>query len=233
MTARLTGECAFLAGTAAAAATADAGHRAEQADPHRPADGEDRAAGAGRHPDGAGHQPVPEGPQQHAGRPQGRAAGRRYRRQPRRHQDQGAGTDRARQRRHDLRPAGRVRAARHLRLRGRAQDADPQPGRRRGHVAAQAQSVFRARLRHLGAEHACAGRLRGEGAEVQERHHHQRGLRLRLRADGRLPARVRGRRRPRGEEAVAADRHARLHAVSSRSSAASMRWCRASPAPIR
>ena len=78
-----------------------------------------------------------------------------------------------------------------------------------------------------------AGRLRGEGAEVQERHHHQRGLRLRLRADGRLPARVRGRRRPRGEEAVAADRHARLHAVSSPSSAASMRWCRASPAPIR
>ena len=157
---------------------------------------------------------VPQGPQQHARRPQGRADGRRHRRQPRRHQDQGAGTDRARQRRHDLRPAGRVRAAGDLRLRRRAQDADPEPGRGRGHVAAQAQPVFRARLRHLGAEHAPAGRLRGEGAEVQERHHHQRGLRLRLRADGRLPARVRGRRRPRGEEAVAADRHARLHAVS-------------------
>ena len=49
-----------------------------------------------------------------------------------------------------------------------AQDADPQPGRGRGHVAAQAQPVFRARLRHLGAEHACAGRLRGQGAEVQD-----------------------------------------------------------------
>ena len=54
---------------------------------------------------------------------------------------------------------------------------------------------------------------RREGAEVQERHHHQRGFRLRLRADGRLPARVRGCRRPRGEKAVAADRHARLHAL--------------------
>ena len=102
------------------------------------------------------------------GRPQGRAAGRRHRRQSRRHQDQGAGTDRARQRRHDLRPARRVRAARHHRLRRRAQDADPQPRRGRGHVAAQAQPVFRARLRHLGAEHARAGRLRRKGAEVQD-----------------------------------------------------------------
>ena len=52
---------------------ADAGDRAEQADPHRPAHRQDRAARAGRHPDGAGHQPVPQGPQQHARRPQGRS----------------------------------------------------------------------------------------------------------------------------------------------------------------
>ena len=45
------------------------------------------------------------------------------------------------------------------RLCRRAQDADPQSGRRRGYVAAQTQSVFRARLRHFGAEHAPAGRL--------------------------------------------------------------------------
>ena len=119
------------------------------------------------------------------------------------------------------------------RLRRRAQDADPQPRRRRGHVAAQAQPVFRARLRHLGAEHASAGRLRREGAEVQERHHHQRGFRLRLRADGRLPARVRGCRRPGGEEAVAAASSLPTTRPTSPSSAASMRWCRALPARTR
>ena len=48
---------------------------------------------------------------------------------------------------------------------------DPEPRRRRGHDPAQAQPVLRARLRHLGAEHASAGRLRGQGAEVQARDH--------------------------------------------------------------
>ena len=70
------------------------------------------------------------------------------------------------QRRHHRRPARRLRAAGDLRLRRRAQDADPQPRRRRGHDAAQAQPLFRARLRHLGAGDASAGRLRGQGAEV-------------------------------------------------------------------
>ena len=39
---------------------------------------------------------------------------------------------------------------------------------------------------------ASAGRLRAQGAEIQDRDHHRRGLRLRLRADGRVPAGVRG-----------------------------------------
>ena len=67
---------------------------------------------------------------------------------------------------------------------------------------------------HLGPVHAPAGRLRGQGAEAQARDHDRRRLRLRLRADGRLPAGLRGCGRPGREEAVAADRDARLHAVS-------------------
>ena len=168
---------------------------------------------AGRHPDGAGHAPLPQGPEQHAGRPQGRARRRRHRRQPGGRQDQDPGAGRARQRRHDLRAARRLRAPRHHRLRRAGQDADPEPRRRRGHDAAQAQSLLRPRLRHLGPEHARAGRLRREGAEVQERDHDRGRLRLRPRADGRLPARLRGRGRPGREEAVAADRDPRLHAL--------------------
>ena len=44
---------------------------------------------------------------------------------------------------------------------------DPEPRRGRGHDPAQAQPVFRARVRHLGAEDASAGRLRRQGAQIQ------------------------------------------------------------------
>ena len=61
--------------------------------------------------------------------------------------------------------------------------------------------------------HAPDGGLRRQGTEAQAHHHHLRGLRLRLRADGRLPADLRGQRRQDRQEAVAADGHARLHAL--------------------
>ena len=133
--------------------TADARHRAEQADQDRPVDGEDRAPGAGRPADGAGHGAVLQGPQQQDGRPAGGTGDRRHRRQSRRHQDQGAGTDRARPGRHDLRSARRRSS---LLAISDYVAAHKTPilslGRRRGHDAAQAQPVFRARFRHLGAE---------------------------------------------------------------------------------
>ena len=95
-TSRKVSRRAVLAGTAAGAAAALTRFPAPAiarngAVQTRPADGQDRAAGARRHPDGAGHHPLPEGAQVHARRPQGRAHRRRYRRQPRRRQDQGAG----------------------------------------------------------------------------------------------------------------------------------------------
>ena len=46
---------------------------------------------------------------------------------------------------------------------------DPEPRRRRGHDPAQAQPLLRARVRHLGAGDASPGRLRGQGAQVQDR----------------------------------------------------------------
>ena len=180
----------FLAGTAAGTAAAtlqvprprDCPRRALQ---DRPADRQDRPAGAGRHPDGAGHRHVPEGEEQHAGRPQGGAAGRRYRRQPGRRQDQGAGGDRARQGQRHPGAARRLRAAGHHRLRARQRHAADQPGRGRGRDAAQGQSVRHPPLRDLGAMQPRDGRLRRQGAEAQARGHHLRGLRLRPRADGR------------------------------------------------
>ena len=102
---------------------ADAGNCRGQAGQDRPPHGEDRAARAGRHPDGAGHQPVPQAPWPEARRPQGGAGDRRYRRQPGRHQDQGAGADRTRPRGFHRRPARRLRAPGDLRLRRPAQDA--------------------------------------------------------------------------------------------------------------
>ena len=130
-------------------------------------------------------------------------------------------------------PLGRVRAAGHHRLHRAAQDADAEPRRRRGHDAAQAQPLFPARVGDLGAGDAAPGRLRGEGAEVQARGLHRRGFRLRLRADGRLPARLRGRGRQGAEEAVGAARHRRQHALSSPRSPIAT-WCaRAMPARPR
>ena len=63
------------------------------------------------------------------------------------------------------------------------------------------------------AGHASDGRLRGQGTQAQESRHHHRGLRLRLRADGRLPADLRGERRQDHQQDLAAAGHARLHAV--------------------
>ena len=59
--------------------------------------------------------------------------------------------------------------------------------------------------------------------------HHLRGLRLRLRADGRLPADLRGQRRQDPQEALAAAGHARLHALSSRRSRIATACARALP----
>ena len=91
---------------------------------------------------------------------------------------------------------------------------DPEPRRRRGHDAAQAQSrtscappATSAQNMHPLADYAA------KELKYKTRDHDRRRLRLRLRADGRLPARVRGRRRPGREEAVAAARHPGLHAV--------------------
>ena len=69
----------------------------------RPAHGQDRAAGAGRHPDGAGHRHIPQGEELHAGWAQGGAAGRRHRRQSGGRPHQGPGGDRARQGQRDPR----------------------------------------------------------------------------------------------------------------------------------
>ena len=146
-------------------------------------------------------------------RPQDRLHLGRHRRQSGRRQDQGAGADRARQGQRHPRAARRLRAARHHRLRPRQPDAADQPrGRRRRHPA-QGQSVRHPPVGDLGAVLSRHGRLRRQGAQVQARRDDLRGLRLRLRADVRLPARVRGQRRQGGEEAVAAAGDAGLHAV--------------------
>ena len=136
----------------------------------------------------------------------------RYRRQSGRHQDKGAGTDRARPGRFHRRPARRLRTAGHQRLCRSAQVPDPESCRRRGYDPAQAQPVFRARFGDVGAADASARRLRPQGTEIRDRDHRRQRFRLRLRGDGRLPAGVRGCGRPGEGEAVAAARDARLYA---------------------
>ena len=153
---------------------------------------------------------VPEGKELHARRPQGRVLLRRHRRQPGRRQDQGAGAGRARQGRHHPRAARRLRAARDHRLHRAEQDAAAQPRRRRGHDAAPAQPVLHARLGDLRAGDAPDGattppRSSSSSASIT----HLGGLRLRPRADGRLPADLRGCRRQDRQEAVAAARRRR------------------------
>ena len=109
----------------------------------------------------------PEGKEQHDGRPQGGVLLRRHRRQPGRHQDQGAGAGRARQGRRHPRPARGLRAAGDHRLHRAEQDAAAEPRRRRGHDAAPAQPVFHSRLGDLRAGDASDGGLRRQGTEAQ------------------------------------------------------------------
>ncbi len=179
----------------------------------RPAHGEDRTAGARRHPDGTGRADVPEGKKLHHGRPQGRLHLRRHRRQSGRHQDQSPGAGRARQGRRHPRPARRLRALCDQRLHQRTENADAEPcGGRQPHPA-HAQSVFAARLGDLVASLSSDRALRRDRAEVQARLLHHRGFRLRLRADGRLPGGVCQRRRLRRQQIVAAAGDAGLHAL--------------------
>ena len=209
---------AVLAGTAAGAAAAlgrfpTPAIAESRALPARPAHGEDRPAGARRHPDGAGRPDLSEGKQLHDGRPQGRLRLRRHRRQSGRHQDQGPGAGRARQGRRDPRPARRFRALRHQRLHQRAENADAQSrGGRQSHPA-RAQSVSVARVGDLVAGDAADGALRGDRIEAQARRHDLGRLRLRLRADGRFSGGVRQGRRLHRQQALAAAVDARLHAL--------------------
>ena len=113
----------------------------------------------------------PEGKEQHDGRPQGGVLLRRHRRQPGRHQDQGAGAGRARQGRRHPRAARGVRAARDHRLHRAEQDAAAEPRRRRGHDAAPSQSVFHPRLGDLRPGDAPDGGLRRQGDEAQAHRH--------------------------------------------------------------
>ena len=68
----------------------------------------------------------------------------------------------------------------------------PQSRRRRGHDAAPPEPVFPARIGDLGTGDASDGGLCRQGNEAQAHDHDLGGLRLRLRADGRLPADLRG-----------------------------------------
>ena len=179
----------------------------------RPAHRQDRPARSGRYPDGTGRHHLSEGDEQHDGRPEGGVLLRRHRRQPGRHQDQGPGVGRARQGRRHPRTARGVRTARDFRLHRAGQDSAAQPRRRRGHDAAPAQSVFHPRIGHFGTVHAPDGGLRRQGAEAQACRHGVRRLRLRLRADGRLSADLRGSWRQDRQEAVATAGHAGLHAL--------------------
>ena len=124
------------------------------------------------------------------------------------HQDPGTG--RAAQRVGADRPARRLRGAGDRRLHPDVEDADPDGRGRRGHDAAQGQSVAGAAELHVGADEPSARRLRRQGPEVQARGRARRRLRLRPRMRRRLPARVRGQRRQGGAEAVHAAQRARL-----------------------
>ena len=144
------------------------------------------------------------------GRPAGAAVHRRLggRARGRAHQDAGAG--RARQRLLPDRPARDRRGARDRRLHPRQADPDLERRCRRGHDSAQGEPVVRARDLDVGAVLLRNGRLRGEGVEIQARRNDRRRHRLWLRAERRLPARLRGRGRQGGAEAVAAAQRARL-----------------------
>ena len=163
-----------------------------RAHPRRLPDREDRPARLGRPADGAGPSDLPEGPQEHAGRPAGGAHHRGHHRQsgglP--HQDAGAGG--ALQRVLRARPARRVRGAGDRRLHPLLAHADARRCRRRGPDAAQGQSVVHAAGLDLGAAEPSDGRLRRQGAEVQARRDHRGRFRVRSRERRRLPARVRG-----------------------------------------
>ena len=163
----------------------------------RPAHRQDRPAGAGRYPDGTGHPHLPEGEGQRARGPQDRVHLRRHRRQSGRRPHQGAGADRARQGQRHPRAARRLRTAGDHQLRARQRDAaDQSRGGGRRHPA-RGQSVRDPSLGDVGAVLSRHGRLRGEGFEIPPRGADLGGLRVRLRADGRLPARVRGQWRAR------------------------------------
>ena len=73
-----------------------------------------------------------------------------------------------------------------------AENAVPQPCRRRGHDATPPEPVFPACFGDLGTGHASDGGFRRQGNEAQAHDHDLGRLRLRLRADGRLPADLRG-----------------------------------------
>ena len=175
----------------------------------------------------------PEGKEQHDGRPQGRVLLRRHRRQPGRHQDQGAGAGRARQGRRHPRAARGLRAAGDHRLHRAEQDPAAEPRRRRGHDAAPAQSVFHPRVGDLRAGDASDGGLRRQGDEAQARRLHLRGLRLRPRADGRLPADLRGRRRQDPQEDCGRRWSRRTTRPTSRRSPIATASARALPARTR
>ena len=145
----------FLVGTALAAALPRRPGPG-QAGPHRPAHREDRAARPGgiqmeqgmiRFLKDRNYTLAGRKAELVVGDTGGNPAGTKI-------EDAGAG--RARQRRHDLRAARRLRAPRHHRLRRAGEDADPEPRRRRGHDAAAAQPLLRPRLRHVGPEHVPA-----------------------------------------------------------------------------
>ena len=135
----------------------------------------------------------PEGKGLHARRPQGRVHLRRHRRQPGRHQDQGAGAGRARQGRRHPRAARRLRTARDHRLYRAAEDAAAQPRCRRGHDAATPEPVFPARLGHAHRRRCTRWpTIAAKELKLKRMITIVRGLCLRLRADGRIPADLRG-----------------------------------------
>jgi hypothetical protein len=159
----------------------------------RTADRQDGSAGPGRKPDGAGHRHVLEGEELHACRTQDRFHQRRYRRQPRGSQRQGAGAHRARPGRHHFRAAGGRRTARHHRLSPRKADAiDQSRGRRRRHATPR-EPLRGASLCELVPMRPRAWRLRGKGPEIQDRGNPRFRFCVRIRAGRRLPARVRKR----------------------------------------
>ena len=119
----------------------------------------------------------------------------RHRRQSGRRPHQGAGADRARQGQRHPRAARRLRAPGHHQLCARQRHpADQSRSGGRRHPA-PGQSLRHPSLRDVGAVLSRHGRLRDQGAQIPARGDDLGGFRVRLRADGRLPARVRGQRR--------------------------------------